>query len=415
MVNFLANIDALKTLFSTTAEADSSYAVQNLTEQQVADLSAVYPQHPGEAIGRIMARFDDFNERKSRLLDYLLAMYGEQFAQNSLRHFDFYYGKDEIEKKIVTNKIDFLKSIIELGRDRAAAPAYDSSAAERSRCGLTLRAAMLLGFEQRQTHSLTAAIGDQGFDLCPHLEYEALKAGSDELRLFSIEELRESGYDSPQQSPLAPPAADISVDELRDKIMPLRGKLLSDELLTAGISIERFLIGSSVSGQDFRLLLKIDDNRYWHLGDYADKPAAIDAANSLRQLLLSFNRDSEGLHIVEHLLLRPQASALTPDNAPAEDFFSFKISVVFPSWSARCSNRDFHNLAEETLRLNAPAHILPEFCWLNFVDMIEFERRYDAWCELKTERGAASAELDRRAGKLIDFLLAHHEKRHQQE
>ncbi len=418
MVNFLANIDALKTLFSTTVETDSSYPVQTLTEQQVADLSADYPQHAGAAIGRIMDRFDDFYERKSRLLDYLLAMYGDRFSQNSLRHFNFYYGKDEIEKKIVANKIDFLISIVELGRDRAAAPNYDRNATAGSHCGLTLRAAMLLGFEPRQAHSLTATIGDQGFALCPHIEYQTLKAGSDEFRIFSIEELRESGYDSPQQSPLAPLAAGISNHELRDKIadmMPLQGKLLSDELLTAGISIERFVISSSASGQAFRLLLKIDDKRYWHLGDYADKPAAIDAANCLRQLLLSFNRDSEGLYIVEHLLLRPQAPALRLDKTPAEDFYSFRISVVLPSWSARCSNPNFHNLAEETLRLNAPAHILPEFCWLNFVDMIEFERLYDGWRKLKTSRETAPAELDQCAGELIDFLLAHHEKWHQQE
>ena len=418
MVNFLANIDALKILFSTTAETDSSYAVQTLSEQQVADLSAVYPQHPGEAIGRIMDRFDDFNERRSRLLDYMLAMYGERFSQNSLRHFNFYYRKDEIEKKIVASKVEFLKSIAELGRDRAAAPAYDHRVVERGRCGLTLRASMLLGFEQRQAHSLTAAIGDQGFSLIPHMEYQTLKAGSDELRLFNIKDLQENGYDSLQQLTLAPPIADISIEELGEKIVgivPLRDKLLSDKLLTAGIWRERYFIASSGLAQDSQLLLKIDEEDFWHLGDYVDISAAIEAANCLRLLLLSFNRDSEGLYIVEHLLLRPQASNLTPGSAPDDDFFSFKISVIFPSWTARCSKRDFHNLAEETLCLNAPAHILPQFCWLNFADMIEFERLYNAWRELKTSQDAASAELDQRAAKLIDFLVAHHEKRHQQD
>ena len=422
MVNFLANIDALKLLFSKTAEADRSYALVTLSEQQVADLSAVYPQHPGEAIGRIIDRFDDFNERKSRLLDYMLAMYGERFSQNSLRHFNFYYRKDEIEKKIVANKVEFLKSIAELGRDRAAAPAYDHNVAERGRCGLTLRAAMLLGFEPRQAHSLTAAIGDQGFSLTSHLEYQTLKAGSDELRLFNIKELQDFGYDSLQQLPLAPPITppitNTSIEELSEKIagiIPLQDKLLSDKLLTAGISPERYFIASSGLAQDFQLLLKIDENDLWHLGDYVDNSAAIEAANCLRLLLLSFNRDSEGLYIVEHLLLRPQASKLAPDNAPDDDFFSFKISVIFPSWTARCSNRGFHNLAEETLRLNAPAHVLPEFCWLDFADMVEFERLYNSWLELKTILSVASVELDQHAAELIDFLVAHHEIRHQRE
>jgi hypothetical protein len=417
MVNFLANIGAIKTLSSAVTDESSSYAVQVLTEQQVADLNAVYPQHPGDVIGRIMARFDDYNDRKSRFLDYLLALYGERFSQNSLRHFN-YYEKDEIERKIVANKVDFLKSIIELGRDRAAAPAYDGSLAERDHCGLTLRAAMLLGFERRQTRSLTAAIADQGYGLRTHLEYQALKAGSEELRIFSSEELHEHGYDSLYPSPSAPPDADISIIELREKIvdiLPLQYELLSEKLLTAGVSMEHYFIGDSRLGQDFRLLLKIDDDRYWHLGDYADKPVMIEAANCLRQLMLSFNRDSEGLYIVEHLLLRPRGTESTDDNTPGDDFFSCKISVVLPSWTLRCSNPDFQNLVRETLRLNAPAHVLPEFCWLDFVDMIEFERLNDAWRELKTSQSATPVELDRRASELITFLLAHHEKWLEQE
>jgi len=38
--------------------------------------------------------------------------------------------------------------------------------------------------------------------------------------------------------------------------------------------------------------------------------------------------------------------------------------------------------------------------------MIQFERLYDGWRKLKTSRETAPAELDQRAGELIDFLLA---------
>jgi hypothetical protein len=129
----------------------------------------------------------------------------------------------------------------------------------------------------------------------------------------------------------------------------------------------------------------------------------------LRQLLLALNRDSEDLYIVEHLLLRPLTQA--PDAAGGEDFYSFRISVIFPGWSARCNNLNFRNLAEETLRLNVPAHIYPEFYWLDFAHMQDFERLYQKWQTLKTDRDTTPADLDQTALQLVEFLRAQDVKR----
>jgi len=421
MVDFLANIDALKTLFSTRDESGSTYAVRTLDEQQIADLTAVYPEDPGQVFRGIMARFDNYNERKSRLLDYMLAIYGESFTQNSLRHFNYYYGKDEIEKLIVDNKISYLESIVNLGRDRAAAPDYSATRNKDRRGGLSARAAMLLGFKHPQARSLRTAMKKHGF--------EKLVAGSSELRPGSRDEA-ESEFEHIKPPPLEPLEEAVSIDRLRaniEAIIPLDGNSLSELLLTNGIYIDRYRIGSASSGRE-RLFLIDEDEKWWHLGDFTEeanaqqkRPSAIEAANSLRQLLLAINRDSEGLHIVEHLLLRPQVSTMTSHTEQVDDFYSFKISVIFPSWTARCSNREFQNLARETLRLNAPAHIMPEFCWLNYADMKEFERLFDAWWQLKSSRDSARADsdrweelvkdLDNKARHLKDFLIAHHEKR----
>jgi hypothetical protein len=405
MANYLANIDALKTLFSTRAGADTTYAVQALDPQQIADLKAVYPKDPGQVFRGIMGRFDNYNERKSRLLDYLLAMYGESFTQNSLRHFNYYYGKDEIEKVIVKNKIDYLESIVKLGRDPAAAPDYNATGNGDRRGGLSIRAAILLGFERRQANSLTDAMREHGF--------EELIAGSGELRPGSSAERAESGYDHLKPPPLEPLEKSVTVEELRANIadiIPLEDKSLSGLLLTNGIYINRYRIGSAGQGR-VQLFLIDEGEQWWQLADFTEESSAIEAVNSLRKLLLAVNRDSEGLHIVEHLLLRPQVSAMMSHTEQVDDFYSFKISVIFPNWTARCCQPEFQNLAEETLRLNSPAHILAEYCWLNYADMNEFEGLYDAWCKLKNSRNPAPADLDYSAAQLKEFLLAHHEKR----
>lgn len=183
LANFLANLDSIKTLFSLQTDPPNSYAVQTLDDQQIGDLNAVYPFDAGKLIRRIVAGFDNYNERKSRLLDFLLALYGERFSQNSLRHFNYYYSDDEVEQVIVANKVAYLESIVELGRDRAAASDYSVLSIGDSRCGLALRVAMLLGFEQRQARPLTGAILEHAVEFCPHHDYQQRNVDSDELRL----------------------------------------------------------------------------------------------------------------------------------------------------------------------------------------------------------------------------------------
>ncbi len=419
MVNFLANIDALESLFSTKTGMNKSYALQTLSERQIDDLDAVYPQRADDVLGRIVARFDNHKKRYSRLLDYLLAMYGERFSQNSLRHFNFYYDRDEVDTVILGNKIAYLESIVELGRDRAAAPDYFNPRDGCSRCGLTRRASMLLGFERHRWDSLVRTIDRQKLELRPHADFVTRRECGDEYRLYDDRELGKDEFDSMEQAPLVLKTRKLAAAALCSRltdIEPLRSNLLSDKLLSAGISIEHYQyyrIGESDSEGEFRLLLKLGDHQYWHLGDFTGRPAVIDAANSLRQLLLKLNRGSEGMHIVEHLLLRSCMRKTKGKTLPEDDFFSFRISVVLPAWTARCRNGEFRNLARETLRLNTPAHVFPEFCWLNYAEMTEFERLYDAWWGLKTQRQAVPARLDWATLKLAAFLRAHHEPRQQ--
>ena len=417
MVNFLASLDSIKTLFSLRTDPPTSYAVQALNVQQVGDLNAVYPADAGKVFSRIAAGFDNFIERKSRLLDYLLALYGERFSQNSLRHFNYYYSRDEVDQAIVANKVAFLESIVEFGRDRAAAADYSAPSIEHSRCGLALRVAMLLGFEQRQALPLTGVILDLGIELCPHHDYQERIAGSDELMLFNLSELDKSSLESFEQPRLLESDQGIPLHEFYEKIagtIPVKNRLLSDLLLRDGIYLERYRVAKPDPLQDYGLMFRIDENRYWQLGCYADKESAVQAANDLRRFLLLLNKASEGLYIIEHILLRPQQqqASSAPGIDQDEDFYSFRISVIFPRWTTRCHDKQFRMLAEETLRLNAPAHVFPEIYWLDFDQMGEFERVYQHWLALKSERDSESAELDQSAQQLIALL---HDRRSAQQ
>lgn len=407
MANFLANLDSVNNLFSVDTDSQSSYHIKLLKKEEIPGLDAIYPLKPEETLSSVVGKYDNYLERKNRLLDYLLALYGESFCQDSLRHFNCYYNQNEIERAILDNKVEYLKSIVEVGRDRAAASDYSANSwSQRCNSGLQRRASMLLGFKNQTPRALVMAILKQGIKLAKHCAYEQLKAGSPELEFIDIEKIRQGGF---EPVPFINVAAQ-DVAELRKQIgdvIPLKNNLLSDELLRDGIYLDRFRLGSLTLGQDYQLTYRTEEGRYWYLGTFFTKEQGFKAANALRHFLLRLNMESEGLHVLEHIQLRPlgQSSHAGMSMSDKEDFYSFKVSVIFPAWSARCYDIQFRMLAEEIIRANLGAHICPEIYWLDFHKMYEFEMLYEKWMELKAKSESDQGELNYYSMKLISFLF----------
>jgi hypothetical protein len=120
------------------------------------------------------------------------------------------------------------------------------------------------------------------------------------------------------------------------------------------------------------------------------------------------NQGGENLHIVEHILLRPVGKSHQVELP--DDFYSFRISVIFPAGPDRFANMEFRKLAGETVYLNCPAHIHPEIFWLEPARMRMFEMLHAKWLKAKRprfEKASAATEL------LIRFLLEIREKRNE--
>lgn len=104
--------------------------------------------------------------------------------------------------------------------------------------------------------------------------------------------------------------------------------------------------------------------------------------------------DREGMHIVEHLLLRPrmegqQLLELNDDpgnlgtyyDAHAFDPYSFRITVVLPRYGGRFQEEGFRNYAEQLIRQETPAHIGVEIQWLDTLCGQQFEAAFAPWLE----------------------------------
>lgn len=278
MANFLENLQQLPRLFSLDADLQRSYFHLLLTDEIVPDIKELYVKEPDQIdadIAQLLHRYDNFEDRRGRILDYLLGLYGEKFTQTSLRRFYGDYSDRETDQKLILNKIRFLKNIVELSQKRALAFNYcKQSWGTANICSLKKKVSILLGLKKFSTTSLTKE---------------------------------------------------------------------------------------------------------------------------------SDNLENEGCHIVEHILLRPSGG--TVHGTPvAEDFYAFKISVIFPSWTKRFKVKEFRNLAEETVRLNCPAHIQPEFYWLNLEKMEAFEKLYRGWLENLCDDRADGQVINDYACQLIAFL-----------
>ena len=149
---------------------------------------------------------------------------------------------------------------------------------------------------------------------------------------------------------------------------------------------------------------------------YDHEKMACDAAERAKKLI-----NSEGLHLIEHILLRPRCprnSAGAANNdcnenvpvcfgeeedcnfnwipggeedscenetsirfTPGYDPYSFISTVALPAWPERFREPQNRQRIEKLLQREAPAHVLLRILWLNPRDLFLFESHFKAWNE----------------------------------
>ena len=67
------------------------------------------------------------------------------------------------------------------------------------------------------------------------------------------------------------------------------------------------------------------------------------------------------------------------DTCKIDNPYSYIAQVVVPGWPGRLDNIDFRKYFERAIRMEAPAQIFLNICWVGFDQMEAFERRYKRW------------------------------------
>ena len=126
-------------------------------------------------------------------------------------------------------------------------------------------------------------------------------------------------------------------------------------------------------------------------------------------------RQHEGFHILEHILLRPLEAddpllqiplGCVLEETP-KDPYSFWLTVVAPAETTRFSDPDFRAFFEHEFRLEMPAHLAVRFCYLDLDDLYAFEEAFAIWMFEKARCNPPDyCKVDVAAARLVKLLNA---------
>ncbi len=404
-----AQISHLRDLFSTATGDGPSYRWQVLGEAQVPGLATLLRAPPEVIESRLCQPLDEREERRSRMLDVLLALHGHSYPQNSLRQFCDHLAPGEREAALLANKQAFAQQVVDLSCDRAGG--FDWSRPSWNQPGnsaaLQRRTSLLLGFPHGHSRPLSAALQRRKL-----VAADGFQAGATSVHRVD----RPPQWQTLDLGSAAGRRAAAAPRPALQRLAIVRSPQLPAALLRCATRHDRYGVAPDPGGGLQLLLGPDEDGSHWLLdrvgaGEARPMELALALAAGLRRFALKIDGDAEGLHLVEHVLLRPVGGTATQEGVPGA-FFVLQLSVVFPDWTQRCHRPAFRQLAEETVQINTPAHLRAHCLWLDVPAMAAFETAFEAWLQARQqwaqhpEESARRQLLDAAAGALARLLWA---------
>jgi len=346
-----------------------------------------------------------FLDRRNRVLDHLIARFAERFADYVLLSFHISGDRLKTSAQLIDDKIDFLAEYPRLSRERGQAANI-----RPQRNAEVWNSNNISGLERRVARLLGITAEDDGGNVLParrnlhcdaHFEklFRTQKEG-DKFRLVIRDAANRILFSSAEtfaDTASAMDAAAKSYQKLRDE--------------------GAFAIAATQGTTTFTLSIVSGPAPLNHRKTFdteADATVALRAIiDRYDELLASELCNAEGMHLVEHNLLRPFAkedglmSVCLNDGCHfcgEEDPYSFRISVVLPYWPERFRNLHFRTLFERTLRMEAPAHVQVKVCWIGQRQMTEFDTAYRGWLMARAAAVPNPVTIRSRAKKLIAIL-----------
>ncbi|WP_163833854.1 hypothetical protein [Spartinivicinus ruber] len=423
IANNLENLEQFRTLLSLDTQTTSSYHYQVLPQRDAQILYKQQGESLVEILAKIIAETDNYCERKLRALNYLLALYGESYPDDSHRQFNCYFTQPAFEYELIRAKVTLAQHLPVLGLVKGRGGNYQLPAWHpESISGLTLKSRLLLNCAKLTNCSLTellhrinlTIVEDRSWD------FSAITYSSDDQKTIETDQKIKHHFYPAILIP-AEPCDESQLPDLYQQLMQVglfRSDKINAEFLVEGIDPQRYRCGwqKSHRHKDHKtqqkkkcvLVFNRGNKHDWYqLGVFNSIDQAKAVASVCQQFLVGLNRYTEGLHLLEHIALHPHSLGKTKNSTTKQGkatFYYGRLSLLIPAWPARYANLDFQQFAQSIIRDICPAHFHPEVFWLGFTQMQQYESLYSKWRHeaIQTKPNHKQVESTRR--QLVDFM-----------
>jgi len=372
LANYLSQLQHMYELFSWQPGFLHTYFTQPVSG--IAGLDELFLElyaDEGErhlALQQIIEDEASAAQRRNDFLNHLLARFCEDFTDYSLLIYRL-YGDEQAALRLIEDKRAYLADYPQISSGRGLAHDYRNPGDPDNLSGYQDRLYRMLGFADLRRRNLA------GHEL--HIDSN----GSD-----------------PQQ----PWRFILNIDG--DLLFESRGCNNRDSaavLLDLALQLGGDTANYQEDGDVHALVRECD-------GDDDPRPLGRTTDDALlTQVVAYFDAlaQARGFHLVEHILLRPRSEddTLMPvqldegGDCPCVevlDPYSFRMSVILPSWPSEFQDSRFRSFVEETIRREAPAQVVPRICWVSHAQMQAFEQAYDAWQDSLAQLTAAEPDCE---------------------
>lgn len=332
----------------------------------------------------------EFQTRRNRFLDHLLARYAEELDEyeNILSSI---HGR-EAQPEIIAAKERILNSYETLSRNRLAAWNYKIGGNDNS---------CVSGMEQR-IRTLFGLDDDGGLENL----YDMFLCVKRPNEIDALSEYRFYLKDGDEN---------VLLSSSRHFYSNIEMERLMKQVCIFGDNRENYRRGQEdygeYAGQYYYQLLDrngrviADQGAFYHSRKKRDQ----DLEKTL-EFMKKYTRESVHMYTLEHILLRPTTitetyQGFSYDKKTTEtdwqNLYSQQISIFLPDWPLRFQNNIFKEFFLRSIYEYTPSHIYPHIFWLNRNEMEEFENVLFQW---QYDFANRSEFLDRSLFELKGYL-----------
>lgn len=478
MANYNMHLTKIRQLYAVEESGELSYFYQVPVSIPDFDLIVGSNEQYDESLYNIMRESDQGMDRRQKFLDHMLARFGEQFmaeAFNVVNRQASSLHQHEFDAQLIKAKEAYLKNIVDITMKRNIGYDYTKPEDEENVASIKKRIALLFGLQDysdkplsgiKKEKALTqepatkkkANLDDKGFTFesdDPAI-FETILAKGIHRRFYTIQANDKSGFtvNFETQNPEEPKipvfqsstlsACEDAIAKVIEYIRKLnhdsegfhliehvllrpmenirkriiisnkgRKALETDYIFEEDKEINSFLKKLSkhnwktskyevtkVSGGTYVVKASTHDPKiFFFAAGYINEKEAKKELENIKSLLTSNGGDVSFWNSNFVAENRQKEETLFSD-----DPYSWRISLILPSWSVRFQSEKLMRLFENIVKLHLPAHLQVSFFWINMEEMLQFEEAYFNWRKLKADNSPSKhGELD----DLSLQLLAH--------